>query len=147
MSRFTRIAVCLAGAVLWGAGPRLAHAGDFAFFHENVMGTSLELRVQAVDGACARRAEELVLQRIDRLSRIFSGFDPASEFSRWQTGTKAPTRVSLGALRSLACVGALAGADRRGLRSSGRGAVAAVDGLRPAKPIAGRGRVRLVPGR
>ena len=44
MNGFTRIAVCLAGAVLWGAGPRLARAEDYAFYHENVMGTSLELR-------------------------------------------------------------------------------------------------------
>ncbi len=50
------------------------------------MGTSLELRVRAVDEAAARRAEELVLRRIDRLSAIFSGYDPTSEFSRWQSG-------------------------------------------------------------
>ena len=95
MSRFTRIAVCLAGAILWGAGPRLADAGDFAFYHEHVMGTSLELRVQADDEAAAHRAEELVLRQIDRLSAVFSGYDPASEFSRWQAGTRTLAKVSL----------------------------------------------------
>jgi thiamine biosynthesis lipoprotein ApbE len=94
MNRFTRIAVCLAGAVLWGVGPRLARADGYAFYHENVMGTSMELRVRAVDEAAARRAEELVLRRIDRLSAIFSGYDPTSEFSRWQGGTKAPSTLS-----------------------------------------------------
>ena len=32
MNRFTRIAVCLAGAILWGAGPRRARADDYAFY-------------------------------------------------------------------------------------------------------------------
>jgi thiamine biosynthesis lipoprotein ApbE len=94
MTRFTRIAVCLAGAVLWGAGPGRARAGDYEFHHENVMGTSLELRVQAVDEAAARRAEDLVLRRIDRLGAIFSGYDPGSEFRRWQSGAGAISRVS-----------------------------------------------------
>src|SRR5262249_27059388 len=57
-------------------------------------GTSLELRVLAVDEAAARRAEELVLRRIDRLSAIFSGYDPASEFSRWQAGARTVSPVS-----------------------------------------------------
>jgi thiamine biosynthesis lipoprotein ApbE len=94
MTRFTWIAVCLLGAVLWGADPRRARAGDFAFYHENVMGTSLELRVHAADEATARRAEELVLRRIDRLSAIFSGYDPASEFSRWQSGRGSDGKLS-----------------------------------------------------
>ena len=58
------------------------------------MGTSLELRVRAADEAAARRAEELVLRRIDRLSAIFSGYDPASEFSRWQSGASGAAPVS-----------------------------------------------------
>ena len=59
MNRFTRIAVCFAGAILWGAGLQQARADDYAFFHENVMGTSLELRVRAEDEAAARWAEDL----------------------------------------------------------------------------------------
>ncbi len=45
---------------------------DFAFFHENVMGTSLELRVLADDRESARGAEDRVLGEIDRLALIFS---------------------------------------------------------------------------
>ena len=92
MNRFNRLAVGLAVVVLGGAG--LARADDYAFYHENVMGTSLELRVRAVDEAAARRAEDLVLRRIDRLSAIFSGYDPSSEFSRWQSGAGGPVKVS-----------------------------------------------------
>ncbi len=94
MTRFTRIAVCLAIAVLWGAGPDRARAGDYEFYHENVMGTSLELRVRAGDESAARRAEELVLRRIDRLSPTFSGYDRGSEFSRWQSGERAAREIS-----------------------------------------------------
>ncbi len=51
MSRFVRIAVSLVGVLVGGVGVRVAGAGDHAFYHENVMGTSLELRVRAVDEA------------------------------------------------------------------------------------------------
>jgi thiamine biosynthesis lipoprotein ApbE len=67
---------------------------DYSFFHENVMGTSLELHVLASSPEAARWAEECVLREIDRLSGIFSGYDKNSEFSRWQSGAKAPVRVS-----------------------------------------------------
>jgi thiamine biosynthesis lipoprotein ApbE len=94
MSRFTRIGVSLAVAVLWGNGSQRVHAADFAFYHENVMGTSLELRVRATDEAAARGAEDLVLRRIDRLAAIFSGYDPTSEFSRWQSGRRQGVKPS-----------------------------------------------------
>ena len=44
---------------------------DFAFFHENVMGASLELRVLADDRKSARGAEDRVLGEIDHLAFIF----------------------------------------------------------------------------
>lgn len=69
-------------------------AGDHAFFHENVMGTSLELRVRADDATAAARAEARVLGEIDRLSAIFSGYDASSEFRRWQDGESHPRLVS-----------------------------------------------------
>ncbi|MHB1559105.1 MAG: FAD:protein FMN transferase, partial [Isosphaeraceae bacterium] len=94
MSRILRIAVYLAGAVLSASSFRPARAGDYAFYHENVMGTSLELRVQAIDEASARRAEAMVLGRIDRDASIFSGYDPGSEFSRWQSGARGGANIS-----------------------------------------------------
>src|SRR5215469_10347597 len=57
--------------------------GWFAFHHENVLGTSLELKVLAPTPAAADRAEAIVLAEIDREAMIFSGYDPGSEFSRW----------------------------------------------------------------
>ena len=67
---------------------------DYAFFHENVMGTSLELRVLADDLESGRRAEDRVLGEIDRLASIFSGYDRHSEFSRWQAAPRGPLRLS-----------------------------------------------------
>ncbi|WZP00777.1 DUF2271 domain-containing protein [Isosphaeraceae bacterium EP7] len=69
-------------------------AGEFAFHHENVMGTSMELRVRADDSGAAGRAEAAVLAEIDRLSAILSGYDGSSEFRRWQKTVGVPTPVS-----------------------------------------------------
>ncbi len=63
---------------------------EFAFHHEFVMGTSLELLVRADGWEAARGAEEKVLGEIDRLARVFSGYDPTSELNRWQTSEAAP---------------------------------------------------------
>ena len=43
---------------------------SFAFQHENVLGTSLELRVFTSDAQVAARAEARVLAEIDRLSGL-----------------------------------------------------------------------------
>ncbi|WP_169977307.1 DUF2271 domain-containing protein [Tautonia rosea] len=61
----------------------LASADEFGFFHEEVMGTALELRVQADNEAAARGAEARVLAEIDRLSAILSSYDPSSRLSQW----------------------------------------------------------------
>ena len=58
------------------------------------MGTSLELRVKADSLEAAKRAEDRVLREIDRLSAIFSGYDPKSEFRRWQKTPRRPVPVS-----------------------------------------------------
>jgi thiamine biosynthesis lipoprotein len=94
MPRPSRITVYVLGAWLCGVGWRSAVAADdFAFYYENVMGTSLELLVRADDAEAARRAEGRVLREIDRLSAIFSGHDATSEFRRWQAA-QGPMTVS-----------------------------------------------------
>jgi thiamine biosynthesis lipoprotein ApbE len=69
-------------------------ADDSVFYYENVMGTSLELRVRADAPAGARWAEERVLREIDRLTDIFSGYESASELSRWQASSRGPVKLS-----------------------------------------------------
>ncbi len=96
------------GALIWllssvpatsAAGP----ANEFAFFHENVLGTSLELRVQTQHRKAAEAAEERVLREIDRLAAIFNGYDAASELSRWQERRDAPRNVSPELFEVLEC--------------------------------------------
>ena len=93
MSRF-RLAFSFALVALLGANRLATAAEDHVFRHENVMGTSLELRVLAESEAAARWAEGRVLGEIDRLSKLFSGYDPSSEFSRWMATSGVPTPVS-----------------------------------------------------
>ncbi len=54
-----------------------------AFYHENVLGTSLELRFATPSAAMAATAESAALSEIDRLARILSSYDAASEFRQW----------------------------------------------------------------
>ena len=71
-----------------------AIAGEHVFYHENVLGTAFELRVEAVDETAARAAETRALAEIDRLAAILSGYDAKSEFRRWMETSHVPTRVS-----------------------------------------------------
>jgi len=56
----------------------------YIFNYENVLGTSLELKVGAMSPGAAELAEEAALGEIDREAKILSAWDPASEFSRWE---------------------------------------------------------------
>ena len=58
------------------------------------MGTSLELRVEATSDEAARGAETRALAEIDRLARVFSNYDPTSEFRRWQATSGEPVAIS-----------------------------------------------------
>lgn len=61
------------------------------FHHENVLGTSFELRVTGGDPA---KAEAAALAEIDRLAGILSSYNDTSEFSRWARTRNTPVRVS-----------------------------------------------------
>jgi thiamine biosynthesis lipoprotein len=62
------------------------HAEEFTFHHENVLGTSAELRIHADSRSIADAAEEQVLAQIDRYARVLSTYDPNSEVTRWIAG-------------------------------------------------------------
>src|SRR5690242_14575274 len=66
----------------------------FVFHHENVLGTSLELKISADSQASADRAESAALGEIDRLAKVLSGYDSTSEFSRWTHTHAAAVPVS-----------------------------------------------------
>lgn len=90
-------------------------ADDFVFYHDNVLGTSMELKVAAKDVETARRSESAVLAEIDRLAAIYSGYDPSSEFSRWERAPRGQGPAPL----SAELFGTLAAADRWRERSRG----------------------------
>lgn len=66
----------------------------FVFHHENVLGTSLELKIVATSQTQADIAEIAVLHEIDRMAKILSSYDSASEFSRWFQTSGQPVKVS-----------------------------------------------------
>lgn len=83
--------ICIAFVLLLA---RLTGNETHTFHHENVLGTSLELRIGAPTIEQARRAEDAALTEIDRLADIFSTYDQASEFSRWQRTRGEAVKVS-----------------------------------------------------
>lgn len=58
----------------------------YSFHHENVLGTSLEIQVEADSSTNATCAETRILDEVNRLAKIFSSYDASSEFSVWQRG-------------------------------------------------------------
>jgi len=62
--------------------------------YENVLGTSFEIKINALTDAGAQKAEAAALAEIDRLNKILSGYDASSEFSRWMRAPQKPLKVS-----------------------------------------------------
>ena len=77
--------------------PRTGQVHQYTFRHENVLGTSLDLKIGAESEAKAEHAEAAVLTEFDRLSKVLSAWDPASEFSNWTRtqGTAVPVSTDL----------------------------------------------------
>lgn len=96
--RFRRVfSVLLFITLLYGYRDGYPKTGELRYFisnFENVLGTSFEMKVAAQSEDVADKAEEIALSEIDRLSSILSGYDPSSEFSRWQRTQGFPVRVS-----------------------------------------------------
>lgn len=60
--------------------------GDFGFAYDGVLGTSLDARLRTPRARDAREGERRILAEIDRLEKILSPRDPASEFNRVRAG-------------------------------------------------------------
>lgn len=76
------------------AGLPTDSAGVARFHHENVLGTSMELKVFGATELEATRAESVVLATIDRLAERLSAYDPDSEVSRWLRTSGVPVALS-----------------------------------------------------
>jgi FAD:protein FMN transferase len=66
----------------------------YTFQYENVLGTSLELKITAANEAAAKKGETAALVEIDRQAKILSAYDPQSEFSRWMRTSGQAVKVS-----------------------------------------------------
>ncbi len=59
-------------------------------YFEAVLGTTLDLRLEAATFSLAQRAEEAILEEIERLELIFSRYLPNSELNRFLAGLGKP---------------------------------------------------------
>lgn len=63
--------------------------------HEQVLGTSLELKIISTSETEVYKAEQAAIEEINRLSNILSAYHGHSEFSRWmKSGLNVPVKVS-----------------------------------------------------
>jgi thiamine biosynthesis lipoprotein len=89
------VAAILLLAPCRGGSSTISRRGQMYVFHyENVLGTSLEIKVVASSAAQSEKAENAVLTEIDREAHILSSWDPSSEFSNWFRTMDQPVRVS-----------------------------------------------------
>lgn len=81
MKTLSSFLICFALLVssAWADDSALAEV----FRHEQVLGTSMELKVSGASPEQAVKAEAAALAEIDRLAKILSSYDQESEVSRW----------------------------------------------------------------
>ncbi|MEM9586808.1 MAG: DUF2271 domain-containing protein [Planctomycetota bacterium] len=72
----------LLGLLSW-TGPDRASGEEYQTFHEHILGTSLELVVNADSAQSAAAAERGILEQIDRFDSLLSRYRSDSEFARW----------------------------------------------------------------
>jgi len=74
--------------------PATKNARMYVSDYENVLGTSLEIKISALSPNQAAAAEDAAMAEIDRLNKILSGYDAKSEFRQWTSGTNQAVKVS-----------------------------------------------------
>jgi len=74
--------------------PTGKHITVYVSDYENVLGTSMEIKIAANKQINAEKAENAALAEVDRLNKILSGYDSSSEFSRWMKADKKPVEIS-----------------------------------------------------
>lgn len=85
----------LAGTLAGDARPiRDNNAGVYTSHFENVLGTSLQIKVKTQSEKTAAAAEAAALHEIERLAAVLSAYDTRSEFSRWIQTSGKPVAVS-----------------------------------------------------
>jgi thiamine biosynthesis lipoprotein len=93
-SMFLLGAILLVAPCHGGSSPSPGPGQLYDFHYENVLGTSLEIKVEASTAAQSEKAEKAVLAEIDRESHLLSSWDQDSEFSHWFRTMGQPVRIS-----------------------------------------------------
>ncbi|MEO7529950.1 MAG: FAD:protein FMN transferase, partial [Sediminibacterium sp.] len=78
--------LCIVSAVTASASgiPKTKKASRMFVSHfENVLGTSLEIKISSASEKQAAVAEAAAMKEIDRMGKILSAYDASSEFSKW----------------------------------------------------------------
>ena len=88
------LSASLIATVFAASGNFAAPTRLYSWQHENVIGTSFEIKLAAANEAAARRGEAATLGEIDRQAKILSAYDPESEFSRWTRTRNQAIKVS-----------------------------------------------------
>jgi FAD:protein FMN transferase len=92
---FILLSILLLAPIHFGGSKPPASDRVYDDHYENVLGTSLEIKVVASSAAQSAKAEQSVLAEIDRENHILSSWDSSSEFSAWFRTHGCPVRVSL----------------------------------------------------
>ncbi len=82
--------IILTGAAIPPTKTTKLYISDF----DNVLGTSMQIKIAADAEQNAAKAEDVALAEIDRLNKILSGYDTLSEFSIWMKADKKPIIIS-----------------------------------------------------
>jgi thiamine biosynthesis lipoprotein len=77
-----------------GSSTASASGPIYDFHYENVLGTSLEIKVVTDSAERAREADQAVTAEIEREAHILSSWDANSEFSQWFRTKDQPVKVS-----------------------------------------------------
>jgi thiamine biosynthesis lipoprotein len=93
-SLFVFIGIVLLSLCLAGASRAKARGRLYVFQYENVLGTSLELKVFAMSEAQSEKAEQAALAEMDREAHLLSSWDAKSEFSNWFRTKDQPVHIS-----------------------------------------------------
>jgi thiamine biosynthesis lipoprotein len=88
------LAPCRGGSLRVSAQDNSTQNKLYISHYENVLGTSLELKMMASSPAQVERADQAALAEIDREANILSSWDPDSEFSRWFRTMNQPVHIS-----------------------------------------------------
>lgn len=95
LKKYLAVTLLLAGMQGYAASPEpKAKQKKFVSHFENVLGTSMELKLLAANEKQADIAEQAALNEIARLNAILSAYDANSEFSKWKNTDHQPVKIS-----------------------------------------------------